>query len=744
MNPKVGSRKLPLPTFVRYGFFSALCADANRIRIVILGLVSPWVQFAIFRELLGAYGGNEYLIGVSLGLWLLFGGLGGALARRRGNGATRFDSFDRWVWRCLAFIPFLAMILVRWARYHVFPVGVGLSLSQQIVAAVCIHVVFCVPAGYLLVRLCQRLTGRMGAYGIGESYYLDALGAIAGGLLFVYPLSHDCGHIQIAAMAGALLIVAETLGHADSTQGNWRGRFWQISLAGLLVSTGLITEKPTLTWLLPAGKLVYEARSPYGQILVAQLEDQRVYFRNGAMLFSTNVPETVEQYVHLPLLVHPNPERVVVTGSPVAEVAQAVLQHPVRELFFVQPDRALHKALAACGDASNDERCRSIVADPRNYLTRNAASFDVLIQTESLPTTLLANRYFTREFAAVVHRSLRKGGVFSFSLGEFANYFDATRAALIASIVRSVQEEFRFVKILPGDRLILVASDVPLDSDLRSSLQTRRIQTSFVRPGYLAATIEAPDRQQTVASVLSSKAAANTDGFPVASRLVLEKWLEEYGLPLGFAEVMLAGLIAIFLVRMKSSFWPVFAAGFSSSGLEYVALAAVQAIVGTIYYLAPLLVTSFMAGLLGGVAWVKRGAKRATIAQVLFAYGLFCALVSVWTALTTGSTGLRVSWVAETPQGYAVLIAVWATMLFVLGGLTSAVFTLAGLEDSEDLQSRASRVYAADFVGGAVGAVLFAVLLVPTLGMATAALSTTALLGGILIVRRFAWQCAAK
>lgn len=744
MKLKVGSWMLPLPTFLRFELPTSIWADSDRLRIVLLGLVSPWVQFAIFRELLGAYGGNEYLIGISLGFWLLFGGLGGALARWRRTEDAPFHGLDRWLWSSLAFLPLLALILLRGARYRIFPVGVGLSLSQQIVVALCIHFVFCVPGGYLLVRLCQRLAGRVGAYGIGESYYLDALGSIVGGLLFVYPLSYYLGHIQIAAVGGTLLILPEIVGHGRSTQGGWRSQMGPILLAALLVSTGLIGEKPTLAWLLPAGELTYEARSPYGQILVAQLEDQRIYLRNGAMLFSTNVPEAVEQFIHLPLLVHPNPERVLVMAPPMAEIAQAVLQHPVRELFFVQPDKALNNALAACGDSSNDKRCRTIVADPRNYLTRTPGSFDVLIQTEPLPTTLLANRYFTREFAAMARRSLRKGGVFSFSLGEFANYFDATRAALIASIVRPVQEEFRFVKILPGDRLILVASDVPLDLNFRSSLETRRLQTLFVRPGYLGTTVEAPDRQQTVARVLSARASANSDGFPVASRLVLEKWLEEYGHPLGLAECILAAGVVLFLLRMKGCYWPVFATGFSSSGLEYVGLAAVQSVVGTIYYLAPLLVTSFMAGLLVGVIWAKRKAKGTTIARLLFVYCVFGVLVSLWTALTTGSAGLRLSWLAATSPGYAVLTAIWAATLAVLGGLTSTVFTLAGLEESEVLSSRASRVYAADFVGGAVGAVVFAVLLVPVLGMAIAALTPTALLAGILIVRKFASKPAAQ
>ncbi|MCX7626049.1 MAG: hypothetical protein N2Z21_07550, partial [Candidatus Sumerlaeaceae bacterium] len=643
-------------------------------------------------------------------------------------------------WRALSFIPVLAIGLARWARYHLYPVGVGLSLSQQMATALWVHVIFCVPYGYLLVRLCQRLSQRIGPYAIGQSYYLDAFGSIIGGLLFVYPLSHYFGQIQIVSAAGGAFLLTEVFCSDRSGHGRWWRRIWPAIFGAGLISAGFVADKPTLPWLIPSGQLAYEGRSPYGQILVARMGDQRVYFRNGAMLFSTNLPESVEQYTHLPLLAHSQPERVLVTGPPLAEVAAAILQHPVREVLFVQPDAALAEALIACGDAANDVRCRAIVADPRNFLTHHPAAFDVIIQTESLPTTLLANRYFTREFASVARRSLRQGGVFSLSLGEFANYFDATRASLIASIARAIREEFRFVAILPGDRLVLVASDLPLNLNFRSALEARQLRTWFVRPGYLTATVEAPDRQQAIARVLSTNVAPNTDAFPMASRLVLMKWLEEYGLRLGPLALIIAGLIVIFLVRMRGAHWPVFAAGMSASGLEYVGLTLVQSVVGTIYYLAPFLVTIFMAGLLGGVVWTNRAKYRPKISHVVLGYCVFCACVSLFTAVSMGVAGLPASWVVRATYGYMALIAIWALILFTLGMLTSAIFSLAGLEGGDDLHSRASWVYAADFVGGAIGAVVFAVVLLPSFGVTAAALVTSVVMGAILLVRRLISQ----
>jgi spermidine synthase len=46
-----------------------------------LGLASVMTQLALMRELLSAFAGNEMVLGIALGLWLLLTGLGTSLGR---------------------------------------------------------------------------------------------------------------------------------------------------------------------------------------------------------------------------------------------------------------------------------------------------------------------------------------------------------------------------------------------------------------------------------------------------------------------------------------------------------------------------------------------------------------------------------------------------------------------------------------------------------------------------------------
>ena len=49
------------------------------VSLLALGISSVSVQLVMIREIMSSFGGNELVIGVVLGTWLLFTGLGSAL-----------------------------------------------------------------------------------------------------------------------------------------------------------------------------------------------------------------------------------------------------------------------------------------------------------------------------------------------------------------------------------------------------------------------------------------------------------------------------------------------------------------------------------------------------------------------------------------------------------------------------------------------------------------------------------------
>jgi predicted membrane-bound spermidine synthase len=78
-------------------------------------------------------------------------------------------------------------------------------------------------------------------------------------------------------------------------------------------------------------------------------------------------------------------------------------------------------------------------------------------------------------------------------------------------------------------------------------------------------------------------------------------------------------------------------------------------------------------------------------------------------------------------------------VLVVVGAGTGATFALAGKAGNDAARAKAAHLYAADFVGGAVGAILFSTLLVPLLGVAIAPGAAAFLMAAVFLGDRV-WQ----
>ena len=59
-----------------------------------LGVSCVMTQLSLMRELLGAFSGNEMVLGVVLGNWLLLMGIGTWLGRTSTNSETRWPSWS--------------------------------------------------------------------------------------------------------------------------------------------------------------------------------------------------------------------------------------------------------------------------------------------------------------------------------------------------------------------------------------------------------------------------------------------------------------------------------------------------------------------------------------------------------------------------------------------------------------------------------------------------------------------------
>ncbi len=145
---------------------------------------------------------------------------------------------------------------------------------------------------------------------------------------------------------------------------------------------------------------------------------------------------------HLPMILHPNPRRVLVIGFGSGMTTGAVLQYPVESVDVVEIEPAVIAAGRFFG-ASNrhalkDRRLHVHLEDARTYLFLNREKYDVIISEPSNPWIAGIGNLYTEEFYREVRKALNKSGLFAQWFHSYENSNE-----LIQAILRT------FFKIFP-------------------------------------------------------------------------------------------------------------------------------------------------------------------------------------------------------------------------------------------------------------------------------------------------------
>ena len=383
--------------------------------------------------------------------------------------------------------------------------------------------------------------------------------------------------------------------------------------------------------------------------------------------------------------------------------------------------------------------------------------YDVVILALPDPSTAQLNRFFTVEFFSGVKRVMTDGGVLSFALGRYENYVSPELAQLLASAHRSLKQSFANILALPGGRVFFLASDGPLQGDIAARVEAQGVPTKLVNRHYLDAMLTA-DRMADIQRAVSQPAALNRDFSPMLYFYHLRHWMSQFTLSFGVLQAVLLLLLLVYLIRLRGPALVLFASGFAGSALEVVLLLAFQVLCGSVYHQVGVIVTVFMAGLALGAMLTNRSSRRkeALTGESQIDQSL---LTSAATKLMDGG-GKQLAFLAFTIAGFAALLplllfslnrlssavpafvviqAVIALLTLLLAVLVGAQFPLANQLQFDGTATGASRLYTADFVGAALGALLASTLMIPLVGVMGVCLLTAALnalAGGVLFWRK--------
>jgi len=748
-----------LCTVRRPGAAPARGRASLRAALATTGAVTLTVQVLLLRELMTAWRGNEMSFGIAMTVWLVTGGIGsvgyGLVSRKLTP--TRTALAGGLI--ALGALAPLALFAARALRGAMgLTAGEVSGFAPLVVASVVSLAPFTVVAGlmFALSTSVVHRESRGHRIAAGEVYLVEAIGAAAAGLIVSFVLLPRACPVSIALLVTLLSSCVSLWLLLSSPSVSTRGRPVRTLTVGVVLavaSVALVGPAARRLDDVSVGAqwrdvgFVSQANSIYGRIVAASIGSQKSIYESGVLAATAPDRLSAEETVHLPMLVHPAPSRVLLLGGGLGGAVGEVLKHPdVTAVDYVELDPELIPAARrAFGEAMTeglgDPRVKVHFADARFFVKRAGGPYDVVLVGIPDPTTAQLNRFYTAEFQREVSRILADDGVLGFSVQSAENYVGAELAAFLACLRATTESVFPVVAMYPGDPCHIVASrsGSAFTRDARvlsERVADRGLDVAYVRDYYLSDRLSAERVAYFDSALRGVQSRVNTDLSPAAYYLSMVLWNRQFsGAPRvllaapGFAterNVFLLSLALIALLaapsflrrpsersRSRVVVAAVFLVGATEMSLELTALLAFQSIYGYVYHQLALIVAAFMAGLaLGG--WLgTRAAARGAGAGSFVTLQLFIAAVP----LALGATLMRVA--ALPPEG----LHAWAAFfpLIVVGAalLAGLQFPLAAKlvsRERPDVGAVGGRLYGADLLGAAAGATATTIFLLPILG----------------------------
>lgn len=636
--------------------------DRRDVAPFLIGFVALPAQAILLRELLGRCGGNEIVLTLALALWLLGSAAGASVWRF----APR-PGFPHPIPLIILglIVAMSCLVLARFA-----PILGGLPGELPHPGAIAwLSFLALFPAAFFTAGLFP-----VAACAPGRAYALEATGAILGGTLTTVLFVLRVPPMTVLAGAGAFVAAASA-----RRAGVIAALTIVILIAGGLM--GRIDDRLFRSaWQAghPGLTLVAHASTPQRTLALAEREGQRWLFADGSLRSTLADPATAEATAALLASCAPHARSFLLVDFGTEGSAAALARAGAARVCCLVPE-CEDTLFAPSGPGVE---CR--VGDPRWALRRIGGSWDVVAVLGAEATSISSNRLWTEEaFRDMAARLAPEGVVVAIAAGGDAAPGKEARIWR-ASVAEAMRSAVGSLVAMDADRSILAASRVRRDAALLAdSLRAR-----FVRGGWRFATYP-PERfaaEYPRARLVSpTPEDPNQDARPAALAHALARWGKMVGNPihapswLGLALPLLLLLLPAAANRKDA---PIVATGASAMGLDLLILMAFQARVGILQAGLGVLLGVFLGGTaVGALMAMRRGATSRSLPAIAVAQLLIAA----------ASGPLLLHMPASTPA--------YAAAALVLGIACGLPFPIVANATS------ASRAWAADAVGGVIGAI---------------------------------------
>ncbi len=432
---------VPILIVIGLSGFCALGAEVVWTRLLSLLLGGTVYTFSIILAV--------FLAGLALG-----SGAGSLLARGRTSPRTLLASCQLLLTAAVAWAAYaVAVSLPRWPVNPTIASSVGPVFQIDLVRA--LWAVF--PAALLwgasfpLALAAVAGPGRDPGRSVAKVYAANTLGAILGAVGFGMGIIPAIGTRQsqrlIIGLAFVAALMARELQPAARLSGA-KGRPWALPgwAAALAAAAFFVWAVPAVPWEIIAWGRTVAARSIKGtplyvgegmssSVAVVKLDETITNFHVSGKVEASSDPQDMRlqrMLGHIPALLHPNPESILVVGCGAGVTAGSFIPYPnVKRIVICEIEPLIPKVVARYFAAQNhavldDPRVEVVVDDARHYILTSREKFDVITSDPIHPWVKGSASLYSKEYFELVRKRLKPGGLVT----QWVPLYESTREAV--------------------------------------------------------------------------------------------------------------------------------------------------------------------------------------------------------------------------------------------------------------------------------------------------------------------------
>jgi len=748
------------------------------------GFFTIAAQTLLFRSYLTTFEGNDISVGIFFGCWFLWVTVSALIAGRvKSFGDRLVDNFE------LVFLCYLPAFIIEFFLIVAARPLAGvesytlISISTVLVLSVFVSAPVSVLTGMIFPTLCRWMQ-QIGPSPIRLVYILEAAGSFCGGLAVTALLSIGAGSARIFLLLSLMLCFSLLLSgllrnlpavvNRSGRRKRLAGRITFGVFVFLLFCLLLRADEAvssyvrTVRWsqLLPRESLKGFFYTPQAEYLYGLYRDQWIVVSRGSVVDTLPDDEAAGRIAAMTLAQRPDAKSVFIIGSGLGLCRQFLKLGQTESVAWGHFDRQYLVRLNSCIPPEYkimDSRFGLAVGDARRILAGQRQSCDIVIVNLPDATSSVLNRYYTYQFYKEVKQALRDGGILAVRIAGGENVMGTELVSLGASTKLTLEKVFSRLVFVPGDNSWFIASDAESITGEPGILMRRFASiagSERIYPAEGLFSLYLPDRaagalDNYAKATLPPRLLFNRDSRPLATLYSLLLSARQSGarftrlikaLAVTGPFVFLVPVVLVVFLRLlyilratgaseverfdspafvRSSFeevFLVFTAGWAAIGVVIILMFLYQSRFGSLYLHIGIISSVFMVGLTAGA--ILTSAVIRVISR--FVQGWFAKLI-VFILLMHAVVLIFVGFYGAERWGHIS----FAAAFFFSGLCSGCYFPLAAgalCQAGFETGQAAARLESADHLGGAVGAFVTALVLVPVFGTRAAVVLLSLLL----------------